>query len=456
MSSIRAYIRTQSKSKVNVKIRFLLIDKKVNLSYVSELLVNPDYWDSAKQGYSNSKQITDNQRNELDANIQKIKYFILDIYNKEFAKGNLSSNRLTELVNQKLNSITPESKPKSKRESKPRKIENKPVLKSETEVTLLDAIDFTLSRNDITYKRQQTYLVVRHSIERFIYYKSKHNKQFTITLKNTNVDLLWDLEKFFTDEPDLLNINSKIKSIFPKYQKPTIRSRNTVIGFMRVLRAVFNFCIKHEMTQNYPFRKYKMKEQVFGTPFYPTTAELKKLYNFNFNNKTLNEQRDIFIFQCQVGMRINDLYLLTNSNINNGILQYIPTKTKRFRVKTISIPLNSVALEILERYSENEQLLPFISQQKYNQYLKKIFTLAGLRRSVTMIDPQTNKEVVKRLNEIIHSHAARKYFCANLFEQVKDQSIVAELSGHSPSSISFQRYRNISNELKKSLTDNLF
>lgn len=113
-------------------------------------------------------------------------------------------------------------------------------------------------------------------------------------------------------------------------------------------------------------------------------------------------------------------------------------------------------MEILNRYADRDQLLPFISQQKYNDYLKKIFTLAKITRAVTLLDPVTNTEIVKPLNEIIHSHAARKYFCANLFEQVKDQSIVVEMSAHSPNSIAFQRYRNISYELKKSLTDNLF
>ena len=453
MTSIKAYIRTQSKNKQTVKVRFLLIERKTNLSYVSNLLVNPLYWDANKQGYGTSKQISSTQQNELNTQIQHIKYLMLDTFNTESPYGNLTSDLLSKIVNEKL-------QPSIGFPQEIAKIKIQPIEESieqpNISISLIDAIDFSLKHNDISYQRKQTYLVVRYSIEKFIYYKRLNNKSFYLTLENTNIDILWELEKFFTKEADLLKLNPKIKKTFPKYLRPSIRAKNTVIGFMRILRAVFNFSIKHEMTSNYPFRKFKMKEPVYGSPFYPTREELKIVYMHSFENRVMQEQRDIFIFQCQVGMRINDLYNLTKSNIKDGMLEYIPAKTKRYRVKTVTIPLNMVAMEILNRYADRDQLLPFISQQKYNDYLKKIFTLAEITRAVTLLDPHTNTEIVKPMNEIIHSHAARKYFCANLFEQVKDQSIVAEMSAHSPNSIAFQRYRNISYELKKSLTDNLF
>lgn len=453
MASVRAYIRTQSKNKEKVKVRFLLTDKKINLSYVSNLMVNPQFWDSAKQNYGHSRQLTDTLREGTNTSIQRIKYIILDIYHSTYHDGVLTSNLLSILVNDKL----AQSPIRSTQDGLTQHITTKEAEKStKSETSLLDAIDFTARHNEITYKRQQTYMVVRHALEKFIYAQRLSNRSFELTLDNTSINVLWDLEKFFSCEVDLLQLNPNIKTVFPQYIKPSIRSRNTVINFMRILRAVFNFCINHELTQNYPFKKFKMKEQIYGTPFYPTQDELKRLYAFQFNSPALCKQRDIFIFQCQVGMRINDLYQLSHSNINNDILEFIPSKSRHYRAKTVSIPLNSVAVEILHRYSGQSQILPFISQQKYNESLKKLFRLAGLNRPVSLLNPRTNKLEVKPLCEIIHSHAARKYFCANLFEQVKDQSIVAELSAHAPASTSFERYRNISNQLKKSLTDHLF
>ena len=102
MTSIKAYIRTQSKNKQTVKVRFLLIERKTNLSYVSNLLVNPLYWDTNKQGYGTSKQISSTQQNELTTQIQHIKYLMLDTFNTEFPNGNLTSDLLSKIVNEKL------------------------------------------------------------------------------------------------------------------------------------------------------------------------------------------------------------------------------------------------------------------------------------------------------------------------------------------------------------------
>jgi len=311
MASIRAYIRTQNKNK-EAKVRFLLIDKKTNLSYVSNLTVNPLYWDTAKQGYNNSKQITPIQRSELQRSIDEIKNLMLSAYLNQNTNSDLTSVQLSEIINDKLQNPVSKVKPEKTvtRTTNPKK--SKPVSEKK-EVTLIDAFNFTMEHNDISYKRKQTYMVVRYSLEKFIYYKIHFNSRFILTLENTDVNTLWELERFFTNEPDLIHINKKIKQVFPRYSKPDTRARNTVINFMRILRAVFNFAIRHDMTQNYPFKKYKMKEEVYSTPFYPTLDELKHLYLYRFESQTLNQQRDIFIFQCQVGMRINDLYNLKRS-----------------------------------------------------------------------------------------------------------------------------------------------
>lgn len=102
MTSIKAYIRTQSKNKQTVKVRFLLIERKTKMSYVSDLLVNPRYWDANKQGYGTSKHISSTEQNELNTQIQHIKYLMLDIYNTEFPTGNLTSELLSKIVNEKL------------------------------------------------------------------------------------------------------------------------------------------------------------------------------------------------------------------------------------------------------------------------------------------------------------------------------------------------------------------
>ena len=57
------------------------------------------------------------------------------------------------------------------------------------------------------------------------------------------------------------------------------------------------------------------------------------------------------------------------------------------RSVTVRVPLNSIAKEILERYKDCpfDELLPLISQQKYNVAIKKMFLEAGLTRPVVIL-----------------------------------------------------------------------
>ena len=110
------------------------------------------------------------------------------------------------------------------------------------------------------------------------------------------------------------------------------------------------------------------------------------------------------------------------------------------------------AKEILERHKEYKgKLLPFISEQKYNDAIKKIFKLAGVDRIVTILDPLTHNEVKRPIYEVASSHLARRTFIGNIYKKVKDPNLVSALSGHKEGSKAFRRYRDIDEEMKKDL-----
>jgi len=143
---------------------------------------------------------------------------------------------------------------------------------------------------------------------------------------------------------------------------------------------------------------------------------------------------------------------MTKNNIINGAIEYIPRKTKDGHPITVRVPLNNTAKEILKRYeSYNDMLLPFISGQKYNVAIKKIFTAAGITRTVTVINPTTRNEEKRPINEIASSHLARRTFVGNLYKKVKDPNLVGSLSGHKEGSNAFARYRDIDEEMKTEL-----
>lgn len=146
---------------------------------------------------------------------------------------------------------------------------------------------------------------------------------------------------------------------------------------------------------------------------------------------------------------------MTKGSIISGAVEYIPRKTKEGRPLTVRVPLNVTAREIVERYkdAEGQKLLPFISEQKYNIAIKRIFKAARLNRMVTIVNPTTREEEKRQLCEIASSHLARRTFVGNLYKQVKDPNLVGSLSGHKEGSKAFARYREIDEDMKKELVN---
>ena len=114
-------------------------------------------------------------------------------------------------------------------------------------------------------------------------------------------------------------------------------------------------------------------------------------------------------------------------------------------------PLIPLAKKIVKKYANYDggALLPFVPKSEYNKAIKEIFTLAGITHNVTVLNPTTREEEKRPINEIASSHLARRTFIGNLYQRVKDPSIIAELSGHVEGSKSFSRYRRIGNDAKR-------
>ena len=134
-------------------------------------------------------------------------------------------------------------------------------------------------------------------------------------------------------------------------------------------------------------------------------------------------------------------------------IEYIPTKTIKENARTVVVPLNSVAQEIVDRYSDypGDKLLPFESSEKFNDNIKIIFEKAGVTHLVTELDTVTRTEKKVPINEMASSHMARRTFIGNIYKLVKDPNLVSALTGHVEGSRAFSRYRTIDIDMKKDL-----
>jgi integrase len=449
MATVTPFIRTLRKKNEDVNVRFRLYDgRKIQLFHKSEITVNPDYWDEKRHEIKAKTvlhiAIKNKFRNEVSARAN----LLLEIYAKVIDKNAFSSNLLEIEIDKHLN---------------PEKY-NIVILKDKTFFEIFD--NFILKHN-VSEVRKRDFKVVKKTLERFeIFQQCDVNKKYEISFDNFTSDTLYRLDYFLKNEYKIYKkypvIYSTLKkryliketsssTIIRSVQTPKIRGQNTLSSTYSKIRAFINWSIKQGFTKNNPFDKFTIPSEIYGTPYYITIDERNKLFNHDLSARPqLAIQRDIFIFQCLIGCRVGDLIKLRKTDIINDAIQYVAHKTKGKDPITIRVPINSIAKEILHRYNdiEGNSLLPFISEQKYNNAIKAAFKEAELTRSVTVLNPTSGLEEKRPLNEVASSHLARRCFIGNLYKQVQDPNLIGKLSGHSENSRAFARYRDIDEDMK--------
>lgn len=323
--------------------------------------------------------------------------------------------------------------------------------------------DNYLKKHPLAESRQKQFMVLKRIFQRYELYvraTKPYSAKYSIDLSEFTVNDLEDMWDFIVDEHKILETYPDIYKEFPdkKEPKPGVRSINTVSGIFKRIRAFFNWCIENGYMTEDLFKEFHIEAELYGTPVILTADEVKQIWETDLSDdKYLEEQRDIFIFQCNVGCRVGDLLRFTKPDVYNGTLSYIPSKTMKANGRTITVPLNAIAQKIVSKYSkrEGDKLLPFVLPQDYNEAIKLVLYRANITRQVVILDPQTRSEKKVSIASIAASHLARRTFTGLLYKQVKDPNLVGSLTGHVEGSRAFVRYRNIDEDMKRDLVKKL-
>ncbi|MEO6692208.1 MAG: site-specific integrase [Saprospiraceae bacterium] len=221
------------------------------------------------------------------------------------------------------------------------------------------------------------------------------NKEFapgTITKYNTTLKHLLEFiqYKYSVKEIDIKKINHSFITEFEYFIRMTYKcSNNTTIKYITNFRKVFNTCLDNNWIDKDPFINYKSKVKVVEREFL-TATEISLILNKKILNARLDQIRDIFIFSCYTGLAYVDVFNLNPNNIVIGIDGEKWIHTSRQKTKTKSnIPLLSIPIKILSKYSDHpaclnrNKVLPVLSNQKTNAYLKEIADICGIDKDLT-------------------------------------------------------------------------
>lgn len=340
------------------------------------------------------------------------------------------------------------------------------------ETKLYDLIPAYCQAHNLSASRIKVYKVLGRLLARYECYMKIRDRKYRLQPSQLTSDDIENFRIYMKDEGNIIashpQLFKEILKAYPqtentnqKERKIANRGDNYVVVTMKRLKALIHWCLEtNRMTTN-PFDGVEVGSEIYGRPIYISKEERNIIADFDLSSCSIKiqQQRDIFIFQCLIGCRVSDLYSFTKNNIVGGNLIYSPQKTKKESCNGVSIPLSEKAKALIQKYEGNDdnngRLFPFIAEQRYNDAIKEIFKECGITRMVTWRNPTTGNDEQRPINEIASSHMARRTFVGVLYKQWKDPTLIGSLSGHAEGSKAFARYRDIDNDTKKDVIKTL-
>jgi site-specific recombinase XerD len=215
-----------------------------------------------------------------------------------------------------------------------------------------------------TYER---YVTACKHLKDFIRWKYRKDD---ILLRDIKLDFIESLEFFLKTEKG--------------------NAHNTALKYIKNFRKIIRSAIAHGWIEKDPFANYKTKLIKVNRNFL-TPDELQIIQSKNFDIPRLQHVLDVFIFCCYTGLAYADVQKLKAENLVLGIDGNLWVHTYRVKTKIdCDIPLLEPAKVIIEKYRDHPLtcnkgfLLPVLSNQKMNSYLKEIADLCGIKKNLTM------------------------------------------------------------------------
>lgn len=384
--------RIRKDGKVPLFCRLTYLDKRKQ--FAVGLFVNPKTWNNSLQECeppSNENNYINSQLNLIKNQINQV-FLYLQINNSEFTVDDIYT---------KFKGNTPKK-----------------------ELGVLEVYELFNIRIYKLIGRDLKKVTYRKYIESFVHLKSFIKAYFKVNdikLKDLKLNFLNEYEYFLKTQKGL--------------------EQSTINKAIQRFRKVIQFALEQEYIDKNPFIGYKAK-RLQKEVIYLTEDELKSLENYDFSQTRLQQVKDLFVFCCYTGLAFKEMSNLKPDHIVKGFDGNKWIKMNREKTsKPLMIPLLPKALDMINKYQNEEVLLPLISNQRFNSYLKEIADIVGLKKNLT-------------------HHIARKTFASTvlLFNDVP-MEIVSELLGHSKISTTQDYYAKIVNkklsETMKDLSERL-
>ena len=166
-------------------------------------------------------------------------------------------------------------------------------------------------------------------------------------------------------------------------------SFNTATKFLQNLKTITSISIRSGWLVKDPFNGISLTLKEVDRP-YLTFEELERLMKFNSVFDRLNRVRDFFVFSCYTGLAYIDVKKLKRAEIEGNDEMGFWIRTRRQKTGgRANIPLLDIPMSIIRNYCQLELLesedpiLPILSNQKMNAYLKELADLCNIQKQLS-------------------------------------------------------------------------
>lgn len=269
------------------------------------------------------------------------------------------------------------------------------------------------------------------------------------------------IERFCKDKNIKFGLQSITKTFMEKFKDYLVYeeglSDNTISKYIKALKTFSNFYMDKGKIKPFDLRKIKWQETE-GEIYVLSIKQVLYLQNKEIKNPSYKKVRDIFCFMCWTGQRFNDTMELKRQDIHineNGDKEWnlITGKTN----DKISVPIIPQAEKILAKYKKHITPLPIISNQKMNEYLKKLGEKVDFNKPTKVVRYYNGQksEATVPFYEVLTTHVARKSYITNSLTLGIPERIVRNVSGHKDEK-SFRRYVNLAKSFKNQVVQDAY
>ena len=218
-------------------------------------------------------------------------------------------------------------------------------------------------------------------------YASGTLERYNTSLKHTIDFLEW---KYKISDIEIDKINHAFITDYEFYLR-SVRNcaNNTAVKYIKNFSKIIKICLANNWIDRNPFSNYKAKVREVER-VYLSEGEIQNIINKDFKVERLSLVRDIFLFSCFTGLAYIDVKNLTKSHISIGIDGEKWIFTHRQKTETASkIPILPITQMIIDKYENHPEsnnqnrLLPILSNQKMNAYLKEIAGVCEIEKELT-------------------------------------------------------------------------